>query len=481
MSTRSYILVADDEADSSRRLGAALEKDGHYVRAARDGEEACQVITEENVDLLISELVIPSLNGFELLDAAHQVRPTLPVILVSSYGTIETAVKALRQGAFHYFQKPLDLDAVRATVAEALGSSSTQTPISPASRGRQPAASRGRQPAAPGAYGLGIVGQGPWLQQALDLVRRVAPSRATVLLTGESGTGKELFARAIHSMKGRSGPFVAVSCGALSRDLLESELFGHEKGAFTGADRQKPGRFELADGGTLFLDEIAEMPVDLQVKLLRVLQERQFERVGGTDTLTVDVRIIAATNRDLATAVRERTFREDLYYRLKVVEIGLLPLRQRPEDIEPLATHFVQIYARANGKRIARVSPEALELLRRYPWPGNARELENYVERAVVLAEPEATEIDPSLLPDAVRLGSPELRFQPVTAWGPSVSLRRGGEQLQRAALGEALMKTNGNATLAAQLLGVSPRWVRYHADRWDLWRRGTTSRARKP
>jgi DNA-binding NtrC family response regulator len=473
MSTRSCILVADDEADSSRRLGAALEKDGYQVLATTDGGEARQVITDEAVDLLISELAIPSLNGFELLDAAHQVRPTLPVILVSSYGTVETAVKALRQGAYHYFQKPLDLDAVRATVAEALGSASARMSVRPSGRGR--AATM------PGPHGLGIVGRGPWLQQALDLVRRVAPTRATVLLTGESGTGKELFARAIHRLKGRSGPFVAVSCGALSRDLLESELFGHEKGAFTGADRQKPGRFELADGGTLFLDEIAEMPVDLQVKLLRVLQERQFERVGGTETLTVDVRIIAATNQDLADAVRQRTFREDLYYRLKVVEIALLPLRKRPEDIEPLVGHFIETYARANGKRIAGVSPEALALLQRYPWPGNARELENYVERAVVLAEPDAAELDPSLLPDAVRLGSPELRFQPVTAWEPPISVREGGEQLQRAALHEALTKCNGNATQAARLLGVSPRWVRYHADRWDLWRRGRGPRVPEP
>jgi len=466
MNALSQILLADDEVESSRRLSAVLEKDGYRVRMTPDGEEARQVVETEAVDLLISELAIPSLDGFALLRAAHRVCPTLPVILVSGFGTIETAVKALKQGAYYYFQKPLDMDAVRATVAEALGDKRLVLPPS-----EMPQIVK----ALPNPRGLGIVGRGPWLEQALDLVRRVAPTRATVLLTGESGTGKELFARSIHRTNGRQGPFVAVSCAALSRDLLESELFGHEKGAFTGADRRKPGRFELANGGTLFLDEIGEVPLDLQVKLLRVLQERQFERVGGTETLSVDVRIVAATNRDLAAAVRERTFREDLYYRLKVIEIALPPLRDRSEDIEPLAAHFLQTYSRVNAKEVTRISPEALRLLERYHWPGNARELENYIERAVVLAEPGQVELDVTLLPDVVVSASAQAPAERPQADNKALAWEEQSEEALKEVLLGALAVTRGNATKAAQLLGTSPRFVRYHADRLGIWRRGRT------
>ncbi|MCJ7822649.1 MAG: sigma 54-interacting transcriptional regulator, partial [Armatimonadetes bacterium] len=321
-----------------------------------------------------------------------------------------------------------------------------------------------------------------WREEVLDLLRRVAPTRATVLLAGESGTGKELFARAIHRMSGRKGPFVAVSCAALSRDLLESELFGHEKGSFTGADRQKPGRFELADGGTLLLDEIGDVPTDLQVKLLRVLQERQFERVGGTETLKVDVRIVAATNRDLTAAIHEGSLREDLYYRLKVVEIALPPLRERPEDVEPLARSFVQVYASANRKAVADVGPSVLRLLERYPWPGNVRELENSIERAVVLAETGTAELDPSLLPETVRNGTPCLTGLAASRTQPAMMSRRGPlhpllhqmEESERVrCLSDALQNSAGNATSAAKLLGVSPRSVRYYADKYGLSRRG--------
>ena len=465
MSAQSHILVADDELPSSRSLGAVLEKDGHRVTLTPDGEEARRLIQSAEMDLVIAELAMPSVDGFELLQAARQVRASLPVILVSGYGTVETAVQALKRGAYHYFQKPLDTEAVRATVSEALSREESEPPLL-----ATPSRARDISPEE-----LGILGRGPWFEQAVDLVRRVAPTRATVMLTGESGTGKELFARAIHRLSGRQGPFVAVSCAALSRDLLESELFGHEKGAFTGADRQRKGRFELAHGGTLLLDEIGEVPLDLQVKLLRVLQEREFERVGGTETVTVDVRIVAATNRDLAQAIREKTFREDLYYRLKVVEIALPPLRERTQDIEPLARHFLCMYSRVNGKRIIGLRAEALELLRRYPWPGNARELENYMERAVVLADPDATELAPALLPDVVRQGTPALFPTPSAleeAPGPG-SLHRLGEQERIQLLQEALRATEGNAAAAARLLGTSARSVRYYLDKYDLWRRG--------
>lgn len=477
MSTPSRILVADEEKESGRTLGAVLEKDGYHVRLTPDGQEARHVLESGETDLVIADLVIPPLDGFELLRAAQQLQPAPPVILCSGYGTVEVAVKALKEGAYHYFQKPLDMDAVRAAVSEALSHAAVAawypaTGVVPDSSGVHPGE-------------LGIVGRGPWFEQAMDLVRRVAPTRATVLLTGESGTGKELFARAIHRMGGRQGAFVAVSCAALSRDLLESELFGHEKGAFTGADRQRQGRFEMAHNGTLLLDEVGDIPLDLQVKLLRVLQEREFERVGGTETVTVDTRIVAATNRDLSAAVQERAFREDLYYRLKVVEIALPPLRERPHDIEPLARHFVRMYARANGKQVATLGGSVLRLLERYPWPGNARELENSIERAVVLAEPGETELDISLLPDAVRNGTPVLSRRPLLPmWlteQPSASsapLHKMDEQERMECLREALKKTGGNASRAARLLGVSARSVRYYVDKYGIWRRAHSRRS---
>ena len=468
MSVRgSHILLADEEADCCRVLCAALTKDGHRVDIAADGEAACQALTTDSVDLVIADLIVPGIDGFGLLQRARETRPAVPVILVSGYGTVETAVQAIKMGAYHYFQKPLNLEAVRAVVAEALENAGAPSP---------PPDSPGRPAERSLHSDLGIVGRGRWFEEVMSLLRKLAPTRATALLAGESGTGKELFARAIHTMSGRKGPFVAVSCSALSRDLLESELFGHEKGAFTGADRQKPGRFELADDGTLLLDEVGDIPVDLQVKLLRVLQERQFERVGGTQSIDVDVRIIAATNRDLAAAVRGRSFREDLYYRLKVVEIDLPPLRERPEDIELLTQQFIETYSRVNRRGIQQAGEQVLDLFQSYPWPGNIRELENAIERAVVLSEPQAKELDVALLPQNIRNGTPTL-FLNGGSMGARPNLpdsasgfpQKMDEAAWVRALGDALHETNGNAAAAARLLGVSAAVVRRSADKYGL------------
>ncbi len=477
MPTRGRILVADEEARNHQALCALLKRDGYQVEVASDGLRARQALEAGQVDLLIASLLVPESDGFELLRAAKRVRPGVPVILFSGYGTIETAVQALKQGAYHYFQEPLDMDLVRQVVCEALQG-----------RERAPAAAEPDPPAqrdTADAAKLGIIGQGPWLGRVLELLGRVAPTRATVLLTGESGTGKELFARAVHRMSGRKGPFVAVSCAALSRELLESELFGHEKGSFTGADRRKPGRFELANGGTLLLDEIIDIPLDLQVKLLRVLQQHEFERVGGTDTLQVDVRIVAACNRDIAEAVRQRVFREDLYYRLKVVEITLPPLRERQEDIAPLAHHFAQAYARANGRKPLGVPERVIRLLERHPWPGNVRELENAIERAVVLSHPEATELDPSLLPESIYGRQAPVAAKVTGGLHSGAGRRRQSSVLQdmdeaarAACLREALERFSGNAAAVARRLGVSPRMVRYYADKYGLPRRGYGGRA---
>jgi two-component system, NtrC family, response regulator HydG len=456
VSSRSHILLVDED-ESGQALCAVLRDDGHRVEFTRDGETAHQALETQELDLLIADMVAPAVNGFGLLRTARAVRPTMPVILVSEYGTVETAVQALKQGAYHYFGKPLDFDAVRATVTEALHPAAPRTPYSP------PLLTRAER------EHFGIVGQGPWFDEALNVMRRVAPTRATVLLTGASGTGKELFARAVHRMSGRKGPFVAVSCAALSRDLLESELFGHEKGSFTGADRRKVGRFELAHGGTLFLDEIGEVPLDLQVKLLRVLQERQFERVGGTETLDTDVRIVAATNRDLVSAIEQRTFREDLYYRLKVIELLLPPLRDRVQDVEPLAEHFIRHYAVVNSRPVLAIGPEARTILHHYAWPGNVRELENVMERAVVLAEPWDTVLHPSLLPAQVREGVEAAGPAPVP---PLLTAQGTTQESWLEFLEETLQRCDGNATEAAKLLGTSARAVRYHADRAGLPRR---------
>ncbi|KAA0225383.1 sigma-54-dependent Fis family transcriptional regulator [Fimbriimonadia bacterium ATM] len=389
MKEKPRILVVDDEPNIRRILQAALERSGYVVTTAESGEHALELLANTDYTLVISDVLMPGITGVELLKRIKSKKPDVPVLIVTAFGTIPQAVEAIRAGAADYITKPFDLDAMRKHVAYWI--SQTKKPKSATKPANTPS-------------GLDdIIGESPAMQEVFDLVRRIADSTATVLITGESGTGKERIARAIHKCSTRSDkPFVAVSCAALPETLLESELFGHEKGAFTGADTPKPGRFELADGGTLFLDEIGEVPLSIQVKLLRVLQEREVDRLGGTAPKSVDVRLITATNRDLEAAVSEGVFRQDLLYRLQVLHIELPPLRERTEDVEPLALLFLRKYASANGKPLTAIAPDALDLLKAYRWPGNVRELENVVERAVVLAGPGETRVTADLLPKGI-------------------------------------------------------------------------------
>jgi DNA-binding NtrC family response regulator len=391
---QSKVLIVDDEPNIRHILGAILRKDGYAVQSADNGEGALKLLEEEAFDLIITDLVMPQMGGIDLLHEIQQRRPGTSVVIMTAYGTIKTAVEAMKMGARDYITKPFEMDEVKIVARNALNMAGLvkENRILKQELGRRCACDE-------------MIGDSRAMAEITDMIEKVAKSRATVLISGESGTGKELVARAIHRNSRRSGnPFIAVNCAALSNDLLESELFGHEKGAFTGAMAQKPGRFELADGGTLFLDEVGEISPALQVKLLRILQEREFERVGGTKTIKVDIRLIAATNRDLEEAVKKNDFREDLYYRLKVIEMHTPSLRERIEDIPMLAEHFLKRFSHENGKKLREISSEATNLCQSYSWPGNIRELENAVEYAVIMADERCEELTPEMLPLSIQL-----------------------------------------------------------------------------
>jgi DNA-binding NtrC family response regulator len=392
MTATKTVLVADDEPNIRRILEAVFQKDGFTVLLAENGKRAVETAATTPIDLLVTDLIMPDMTGVEVLRAVRQIQPNCAALVITAYGTIKTAVDAIRLGAFNYITKPFDVDEVRQQVRKALEhqkEQQTHLQLKPQKA----------------SYKIdNIVGSSPKMQELFQVIERAANSRATVLIRGESGCGKELVARALHFNSARAAkPFVAVSCAALTETLLESELFGHEKNAFTGAAAQKPGRFELANQGTLFLDEVGEIPAPLQVKLLRVLQEREFERVGGTKSIQVDVRLLAATNKNLEKAVKDGEFREDLYYRLQVIQVFVPPLRERADDVPALVDHCLRKFNRENGREVQSVSKEAIELLKRYNFPGNVRELENAIERAVVMADPGATQITADLLPVSVR------------------------------------------------------------------------------
>jgi two-component system NtrC family response regulator len=438
------ILVVDDEAAQRELIGGFLRKQGHEVFQVGTGTEALARVRETRVDLVLSDFKMPGMSGLEVLRGVKAVNPEIPFILMTAYGTVETAVQAMKDGAEDYLTKPLDLEELTLRIARV------------GERMRLQSAVRDLQARLVERHRLeGIIGESGRMQEVLALVKQVAPSDATVLVRGESGTGKELIARAIHFNSPRAGgPLVTLNCAALPEQLLESELFGHEKGAFTGATAQRKGRFELADGGSLFLDEVGDLSASLQVKLLRVLQERQFERLGGVRTLTVSVRILAATHRDLEQAMREGAFREDLYYRLNVVTIQIPPLRERREDIPPLLDHFLRKFARKNQREVVGLTAAARDALLRYDYPGNVRELENVAERAVLLCRGQVIDLDD--LPVSLRPGIQS----PAEAETRSLPELLSG--IEHQAIRSALERHGWIQTRAAQALGISERVLRY-------------------
>ncbi|MEG6521652.1 sigma-54-dependent transcriptional regulator [Desulfotomaculum sp. 1211_IL3151] len=446
------ILVIDDEEHMCWALEKGLRQEGYQVFTATRGSQGLDIIRKETPSLVILDLKMPEMNGLEVLIKAKDMLPKLPVIMITAHGTIDTAIEAMKLGATDYITKPFDLDELKLVVKQALMVSHLQEEVT---FYRSEINKR---------YGQ-IVGNSQEIQEVCSLIEKVADSSATVLITGESGTGKEITALSIHQLSfRREKPFVPINCAALPESLLESELFGHEKGAFTGAVARKLGRFELAHEGTLFLDEITEMPLSMQVKLLRVLQEREFERVGGTDSIKIDVRVIAATNRDPLECIKNGTFREDLYYRLNVLPIHLPPLRERKEDIPLLVMHFIKKF---NPSREQRMSPNAMGLLMSYEWPGNIRELQNVIERAIILAQ--GNEINPHNLPkeiqktDNTKVASNQKLIINFPEKGISF------DEVEKELILLALEKSQGNQTKAAQLLGITRSALLYRAQKYQI------------
>ncbi len=422
-----HLLVVEDRDSLRRLLQRALEAEGYEVTAVASGEDAIARLRVKAFDLVVSDLKLPGASGLDVLRAARSCHPAPPVLVMTAYGTVGVAVEAMKLGALDFLEKPLEIEELSARVKAALGG--TEPPFF----------------SVPG--GPAILGTHPRLRAALKLLERVAATESTVLLLGESGTGKELFARALHALSPRrSGPFVAVNCAAIPETLIENELFGHERGAFTGADRRQPGRFEQAAHGTLLLDEVGELPQAVQSKVLRVLEERTFERVGGSATQRADVRLVAATNRDLKAMVEEGTFRSDLYFRLDVFPIELPPLRDRASDVATLAPHLLAASAARHRLELPALAPDALELLSAQPWPGNVRELANVLERAVILSA-------------GGRLDAAAIR--------PLLSAASNEDELFR--LRQALQTANGDKSEAARLLGMSYRTLQRRVKDWDL------------
>src|SRR6266850_1620897 len=444
------LLIADDDPGLRESLERTLTREGYRVVLASDGRAALERVQAGGIDLIVTDLRMPGLTGLDLLRAAKAIMPDVDVILLTAFGTVEEAVKAMKDGAYDFLTKPFRREQLIKLIDKALERRDLIEQNRALKSQLEDLRAKGQ-----------MIGASPAFRRMMTLVEQVADSSATVLVQGESGTGKELVARAIHERSPRrQGPCVAVNCAALPETLLESELFGYEKGAFTGAAGRKEGRFELADGGTLFLDEVADLSPVTQPKILRVLQEGEFERLGGTRTMRVDVRIVAATNQDLAQMVRDRRFREDLYYRLNVITITVPPLRDRREDIPVLSHHFVRLYAAKNNRKLDGLSDEAVRQLEAYSWPGNVRELENVVERAVVLAR--GARIDVADLPPEIAGATPLPEGVLTIRIGTPLA------EVTARLLEETLRVTKGNKTLTARLLGIDVRTVSRKLERQD-------------
>ncbi len=463
----AHVLIVDDENNIRRVLAAMLKREGYEVTTAADGEQALAVFQKVPVSVVVTDLVMPRVGGMELLKRVVADWPDIPVIMITAHGSVDSAVAALKAGAFDYITKPFDQAELKKVIEKAARAHDLE---------RQNVHALGDTAGSP------LVGASPAMKAIHEIVARVADSPSTILITGESGTGKGLIAQELHRLSSRRDKaLIKVNCAAIPKDLVESELFGYEKGAFTGAVGSKPGRFELADGGTIFLDEIGEIPGEIQVKLLRALQESEFERVGGVRTIRVDVRLIAATNRDLKALIADGRFREDLFYRLAVVPMELPPLRDRREDIPILVSHFIEKFNKRLGKRVEGVDHEAMQLLQAYGWPGNIRELENLMERSVLFAD--GPVIEASQLPDALREKAPGAAV-PTAAVGPIAAVaspagasmkeivRHAQAELERGLIAAALEETGGNVTRAAKRLQISRKSLQVKMK--DLGLRGT-------
>jgi two-component system NtrC family response regulator/two-component system response regulator HydG len=461
--TRGRILIADDEKTARASLGQILTDDGYQVTLAADGKEALRLVAQESPDILLTDLRMPGMDGQELLSRVCQGYPEVDVVVMTAHGTIRSAVRSLRDGAEDYLTKPIDVEELEHLLERLL------------KKKRLVDETRMLRERLDDKYRFeNIIGRSTEMLEVFRLVEQVAPSQASILITGDSGTGKELIAQALHQRSPRrDAPFVKISCAALPETLLESELFGHERGAFTGAISRRAGRFEIAAGGTIFLDEIGDVPQGMQVKLLRFLQDRQFERIGGNVTLTVDVRVIAATHRDLSALVREGKFREDFYYRLNVIEIPIPPLRERSLDIPLLVDYFVRKFATANGKEVDSVTDESLAALTAYSWPGNVRELEHAIERAVVLAR--GKQLDLPLFPVLPPAGPPvDQQTGPIV---PGSTL----DEIEREAILRTLESVGGSTSRAAAILKISPRTIQYKMKAYRIGAVKATAPRSKP
>jgi DNA-binding NtrC family response regulator len=439
------VLIVDDEEVLQDVLASLLRREGHTPISAMTGEEGLEVLEREEIDLVLLDLMLPGMHGLQVLRQIRQRDPEQVVVVITAFSSIESAIEAMREGAFHYISKPFKNEEVLLTLRKGL------------EQRRLASENRSLKEQLRQRFGLdNLVGKSKPMQQVYDLIQLAAPAKSNILILGESGTGKELVAKAIHHHSRRAqGPFVTVNSGSMPADLLESNLFGHVKGSFTGAIANKKGLFELATGGSIFFDEIGNIPLDTQAKLLRVIQEREFMRLGGIETLRADVRIIAATNADLEMEVQQGSFREDLYYRLNVITLQLPPLRKRSEDIPLLAQHFLAQFARENEKELSAISPRAMELLLDYHWPGNVRELENVIERAVVLSTGPVFDVD--LLPNSVRQPDSAMILPPSSLLPSGIPFRDAVTEYERALIVRALQAAGGVQKRAAELLQVKP------------------------